>query len=107
MLLVVSQVEHVVPLHGHIESLHLLCGVSASSHGAINAILSLEELLVFSLDLVYNVWGVDSTTVTVPIDFLHKQCQSVSNQPINQDGHSLFTYGLLLGLEWLVIVVQN
>ena len=89
MLLVVSQVEHVVPLHGHIESLHLLCGVSASSHGAINAILSLEELLVFSLDLVYNVWGVDSTTVTVPIDFLNKQCQSVSNQSINRDGHSL------------------
>ena len=70
MLQVVSQVESVVPLHGHIESLHLFGGVSATSNGSINSILSLEEFLILGLDLVDNVWGVDSVFVGIPVDFL-------------------------------------
>ena len=70
MVQVVGQVERVVPLHGNIKSLHLFSSVSTTRNSTINSVLCVQELAIFCLNLVYNIWGVDSWTMTFPINIL-------------------------------------
>ena len=68
---IVHEVKHEVVLHGDVESLHLL-GLSASSpaDSALDSVLGLHECLVFSLDLVNDVGGVDCIAMAIPIDIM-------------------------------------
>jgi len=67
---VVSEVELEVPLHGDVKSLHLFGGTSASGDGGVNGEGGSLETVVFSLELVDDVRGVDDISVFVPLDFV-------------------------------------
>ena len=70
MCSIVNEVEHEVILHCDIKSLHLLGSVTASGDGTCNSVLALHECVVFGLDFVNNIWGVNGVTVLIPVNSL-------------------------------------
>ena len=67
---VVHEVEHEIILHSDVEGLELLSGVTESADGGIDGVLRLHELFVLGVDGRNDSGGVDSLSVTFPVNFL-------------------------------------
>ena len=65
---VVDHPELVVVVHGNVEGLHGLGPGSALGDSAVNLELSLHEIVVFGLDLLDNIWGVDVLLEGSPVN---------------------------------------
>ena len=68
--LVVGKVQHKVVLHGNVESLHLLGGVTAARNGCFDRVAGGHELIVLGVNFINDALGVNAGLVSLPVDGL-------------------------------------